>query len=249
MRTKTLLIAAAALAVGVISSEAQVYSQNVVGYVNVPIKLGNNTVANQLDNSINNALTNIIPPGATWDGTAVSVWNGTTYVAYVIDSTVSTGVADAGDNFAVTPPVLGPGLAFFVNNTTVASNTITLTGTVHVGGPGTGTVGLTTNALPISPSIGLISSIIPAGGGVASVLQFTNAANPAAYDGCVISVPTINGLGNITGFNVSVFDSTFTTGFGDAGDNFAVPEPVIPVGTGFFFNNTTVGTVKWIQSF
>ncbi len=32
---KTLLIAAAALVAGVISSEAQVYSANIVGYVNV----------------------------------------------------------------------------------------------------------------------------------------------------------------------------------------------------------------------
>jgi len=40
MKTKTLLIAAAALAVGVISSEAQVYSQNVVGYVNQTIPAG-----------------------------------------------------------------------------------------------------------------------------------------------------------------------------------------------------------------
>src|ERR1035438_3600699 len=37
MRTKTLLIAAAALAVGVASSMAQTYSLNVVGYVNLPI--------------------------------------------------------------------------------------------------------------------------------------------------------------------------------------------------------------------
>ena len=34
MRTKTLLIAAAALAAGILSSSAQTYSQNIVGYVN-----------------------------------------------------------------------------------------------------------------------------------------------------------------------------------------------------------------------
>jgi len=37
---KTLLIAAAALAAGIISTQAQVYSQNVVGYVNQPIPAG-----------------------------------------------------------------------------------------------------------------------------------------------------------------------------------------------------------------
>jgi hypothetical protein len=51
MRTKTLLIAAAALAVGIISSEAQVYSQNVVGYVNMTIPAGGfQIVGNQLLN-------------------------------------------------------------------------------------------------------------------------------------------------------------------------------------------------------
>ena len=37
---KTLLIAAAALVAGVISSEAQVYSANIVGYVNVVMPAG-----------------------------------------------------------------------------------------------------------------------------------------------------------------------------------------------------------------
>src|SRR5258708_2807982 len=52
MKTKTLLIAAAALAVGIISSQAQVYSQNVVGYYNVPVggnKFG--LIVNQMTNS------------------------------------------------------------------------------------------------------------------------------------------------------------------------------------------------------
>jgi hypothetical protein len=50
MRTKTLLIAAAALAVGIIAPKAQtVYSQNVVGYVNVSLTNGLNLIANPLD--------------------------------------------------------------------------------------------------------------------------------------------------------------------------------------------------------
>jgi hypothetical protein len=36
MRTKTLLLAASALAAGLITSQAQVYSANIVGYANVP---------------------------------------------------------------------------------------------------------------------------------------------------------------------------------------------------------------------
>jgi hypothetical protein len=40
MKSKTLLIAAAALVAGVITSEAQVYSANIVGYVNVTLPAG-----------------------------------------------------------------------------------------------------------------------------------------------------------------------------------------------------------------
>jgi hypothetical protein len=59
MRTKTLLIAAAALVVGVISSQAQVYSQNVVGYYNVTIPAGQFYIlANQLVNGTDTAQTN-----------------------------------------------------------------------------------------------------------------------------------------------------------------------------------------------
>src|SRR5476651_554453 len=62
MRTKTLLIAVAALAATVISSEAQtpVYSGNIVGYENVVSPSGFSIIVNQLDTG-NNVLTNLIP--------------------------------------------------------------------------------------------------------------------------------------------------------------------------------------------
>ncbi|MGA3163818.1 MAG: hypothetical protein ABSD77_06460 [Verrucomicrobiota bacterium] len=50
MRTKTLLIAVAALALTIATSQAQaVYSQNVVGYVQLGLTNGYNFIANQLD--------------------------------------------------------------------------------------------------------------------------------------------------------------------------------------------------------
>ena len=58
---KTLLMAAAALAAGIITSQAQpVYSQNIVGYVNQTFVSGYVNVANPLDNGGGNSLTNII---------------------------------------------------------------------------------------------------------------------------------------------------------------------------------------------
>ncbi len=56
MKTKTLLIAAAALAAGVISSQAQVYSANIVGYANVVCPASTLVLlANPLDNGTNTA--------------------------------------------------------------------------------------------------------------------------------------------------------------------------------------------------
>ena len=64
MRTKTLLIAAAALVAGVVSSEAQVYSANIVGYVNVTVPAASYVLmANPLTTG-NDVLTNVIPPGS-----------------------------------------------------------------------------------------------------------------------------------------------------------------------------------------
>ena len=63
MRTKTTLVAAAILAAGIASSMAQanVYSLNVVGYVNVTVQGGGayNLIANPLNNTTGNTLTNI----------------------------------------------------------------------------------------------------------------------------------------------------------------------------------------------
>ena len=71
---KTLLMAAAALAAGVISTQAQVYSQNVVGYYNLNLVAGYNMVANQFTVGNSNGLNEIFP--SIPDSTFVYQWNG-----------------------------------------------------------------------------------------------------------------------------------------------------------------------------
>ena len=71
MRTKTLLLAGAALAFSLATSQAQVYSQNVVGYVNI---------------NLTNGVLNIISPALDADGTGT---NNT--IASVIGTNVPTG--------------------------------------------------------------------------------------------------------------------------------------------------------------
>jgi hypothetical protein len=241
---KTLLIAGAALAASIISSQAQVYSQNIVGYVNLPLKSGYNSIATPLDASGGNSITNLIPAllSGSLDGSYVYVWAGTTYTTYYVDSTLG-GIADAGDNFAVVPPVINPGTSFFFASA-AASNTVTYAGTVHVDGTGTSTnvVGVTTNALA---GLKLLGSKLPIGGGFSSVLNLPTASG--SLDGSYIYVPNISG-GGLHGFTSYYVDSTLGgSGIADAGDNFLIsPEPSLAVGSGFFFQ--AVGSANWTQS-
>jgi hypothetical protein len=78
MKAKTLLIAAATLAVGAISSQAQVYSQNVVGYINVTLTNGFNFVANQLDldgSGTNNTIQSVIGTNLPPTTSKVLAWD------------------------------------------------------------------------------------------------------------------------------------------------------------------------------
>jgi hypothetical protein len=241
---KTLLIAAAALAAGVISSQAQVYSQNIVGYVNTPVPAGFVNIANPLDASGGNAVTNFINVfSGNYDGDLLYVWGGSSYATYTIDSGQSTGIGNAADSAAVAPPILGPGIAFFFDNTSGSSNTLTFVGTVHSEGIGASTnvVGLTTNVLPINFSY--VASKISVGGGISSVLGLPK---DGSLDGCLIYVPNVVG-GQVHGFTTITIDSGQPTGFGNGSDSAPVAEPVIPVGGGFFLNNTA-GAENWVQS-
>jgi len=66
-------------------SAAQVYSQNIVGYINQVLYAGNNLIANQLDNgddTLNTLFTNSTPEGATftkWDAASVQFLPLSTY--------------------------------------------------------------------------------------------------------------------------------------------------------------------------
>jgi hypothetical protein len=240
---KTLLIAAAALACSVISSEAQVYSLNIVGYVNIPAKLGYTSVANPLD--CGNSLTNIITPGATWDYTLVSLWTGTGYNVYTIDSSMSTGVSDINDVNPVTSPTIPPGKAFFFFNNTAGSNTITVAGTVHtdLAASGAQVVGTSTNKLVTSPSLNFYGSVFPVGGTLGSIGFPTN--GPLDYT--LVSFPIINNAGGLTGFKVYTVDSSLG-GWSDINDVNPVADPAITVGQGFFFQNNLGAPFYWTQT-
>ena len=249
---KTLLIAAAALASSIISSQAQVYSQNIVGYVNVPIPALYSFVANPLGNGNDSATNFFDVHSGNQDGTLILTWNVTKYNQVQVDSSSSTGFSDP--NATINPerpaPILHPGTGWLVNNQTPLFLTnITFVGTVVVGGPGASTnvVGLTTNVITSSPTLNLVASILPIGGGVTTTLQLKNPAG--GLDGTYFLLPRmVSGL--IRGYNEVQFDSGSSTGFSDpnATINPERPEPSYPVGASFFINNQSGAPIYWTQS-
>jgi len=131
MRTKTLLLAAALSAAGIAASMAQsnVYSLNVVGYVNINLAAGFNLIANPLDldgngtnNNVNTVFSNSLPVGST-----VYAFSGGAYANPAAGYT-KTGW---GGGVAAANAALQPGGGVFVQVPT--ATTVTVVGNVLQG--------------------------------------------------------------------------------------------------------------------
>lgn len=132
MKAKTLLMAAAALAAGIVTSQAQVYSQNIVGYMNIPLTNGFTLYANQLDvdgSGTNNTVESVF--GSQVSGLTVYAFSGGSYYSAGYSTkggwSGSTNVVDAA---------LSVGSAVFVKvntatNITVVGNVLTGTNVVN----------------------------------------------------------------------------------------------------------------------
>jgi hypothetical protein len=120
MRTKTLLIAAAALAVGVASSMAQTYSQNIVGYVNTPIPPNYSLLVTPVSPNTTNNAEAILPCLASGD--QILVWTGGGYAADYYNGPGDWYNGVTFDPIAV--PTLSVGQGFFYQNTGGARNWI-----------------------------------------------------------------------------------------------------------------------------
>ncbi len=145
MRTKTQLLAAAVLAVGIGASMAQVYSVNSVGYVNKSFPNGGLAlIANPL-NTTNNQISSVMP-GAP-DDTLMFRFNGTSYY----DAEVMAGGVWYDGNLNPSSTVLAPGEGFFLVFPSANPVTLTFVGEVPQGS--------LTNAIPLGYSIR--SSIVP----------------------------------------------------------------------------------------
>ena len=169
MRTKTLLLSAVALAAGIVASQAQtsnVYSANVVGYVNVVLPGGGQyqLCANPFDDGNGNYLTNVMGNSLPKQS-QVLIWNGAGY-----DSVLRGGTPAVWP--VGTTNQVPPGVGFFVKNGGVGAPNLTNT---FVGSVVVQNGSSVTNNL--NPSYTLVGSPIPYAGNLAISGQGSGDAN------------------------------------------------------------------------
>jgi len=242
-------MAAAALAAGVISSQAGVYSQNIVGYANLPATTGGKdylitcpfTVG--VSNGVNEVFGSSLPSGSQ-----ILVWStaSASFSVALYDNTDPNGVGagapvwyQGDDATPLSPlPTLPPGVGFFV----VPSSPITnvFAGAIAV------SVGTSNNlVLPTGGKDYLIASAVPYAGAVTNGNSSTGG-------------PNLNGLPSgsqllfwntaTASYTVCLYDNTDPNGvgagapqyyYGDDATPYVDPStggnvPTITVGQGFF---------------
>jgi hypothetical protein len=250
MRTKTLLMTAAALAAGIISSQAQgtVYSQNVVGYVNVSVPGSTlQMVANQLDTG-SNTLDNVFSgTGLLSTKTTLLQWNGVGYNQYTYlncaDSPSSPGIAGWYNGALTeigTSTYLQPAQGVFMHNLSASTITVPTVGQVVQG----------TNIYSVPVGLNVYSVPQPLAG---TPLDAANVNFP------VVSTKVTYLSWNGVGFNQYTYlncaDSPTTPGqAGFWNGALTVDEDTNPAawpaaGGSFFVHNLTSGTLTWTNVF
>jgi hypothetical protein len=224
MRTKTLLIAAAAaLAAGVVSSQAQVYSQNIVGYVNTVFPPGAYIAINApLAATPTNAPEDAISTLTTGD--SILFWNGSGFATY--EYLAPQQWIDGQGNIGPAPN-LGVGPGFFYANGSTAPETNTFVGTV-----------ILTNTVSLAPgAYSFVGSTPP----IADVLDGTNLNLPLQTGDSVLlwSVPNQS-------YNTYEFLAPGQWIYPDGSINTA---PSTTVGLSFFYANGGTSAEIWTNDF
>jgi hypothetical protein len=224
MRTKTLLLTAAVVAAGALSSMAQsVFSVNVVGYINLTILPGYNLVANQLDNTANggNGINLVLTNGTIPDSTFMQTFN-TGIADFDQAQTFFNGLGWVDGSFNPSTNTVGPGQGFFINNPG-STFTLTLVGTVLQG----------TNTVTVHPGYNFISDPAP----VLSDLQ-TNGF-PALADSSTFQIFTNGDYSQAL---------SYFNGLGWVDGSFNSVDPLANVGQGFVIFNSGSLT-PWARAF
>jgi len=261
MKTKTILLTAALVAAGVASSMAQsnVYSLNIVGYVNIPVLKGKAYMLNNpFDTGTGNNITNVLVQpfqggvGDVPDPTIDAGWDGSQFYTFkqgvgYINDTYSSGFGwsnggnDPGTADGGATTSINPGLGFWLIPTT--NSTVTFTGSVVLS---------SSSSIPHGPS--QVGSAY-AGALTLSALGLNGNDGDTIYRWYTFPLPAGN-TGSLFHYGNGI---VFSAGYGWY-DNDADPNsnagggggdtngPVLNVGEGLFYINSAAA-VPWNQSF
>lgn len=232
MKTKALALVAAVFAAGTITSMAQVYSANAVGYVNLTLPAGFSMISNPLDNG-DNDLNTILPnlgPEAT--GTLVYRFDAATQ-NYADSIAFIFGAGWLGADM-----VIAPGEGFFIQNNSGADLSITFVGDVPQGNldnpiAGQNRFSIKSSQVPQEARLGHAADLT----GPKSGLEFPGATGDTVYQWDA----------GIQNYKDSV---QYIEGAGWLGGDGDPDGPVIGVGEGFFVQKVNpVDSVPWTRQF
>jgi hypothetical protein len=232
MRTKTLIIVAAALSIGVCSSMAQTYSQNIVGYVTQVLPLGYSMIVCPL-NTTNTG--NTIPASQALtclqSGDAVLLYSAGSYSAY---SFVNYGLNYTWQypdgTYGDTPPNITLGQAFFyLNGQFSGSETNTFTGTVVL-----------SNSVALPVGYSMVGSTAPVAGATTNTATF----NFPIQDGDAL---ILYNAGSYSAYTFVDYGLNYTWQYSDG--TYGDTPPNLIVGQGFFYHNGQFsGSETWQQN-
>ena len=241
--------AAALLAAGVVSSNAQVYSQNVVGYASVPTPASgvNYLISIPFTIGVSNGANEIWPlvsgQPSIPDSSQILIWDPAKvkFTTYLSDSASPTLWDDNGGNPLPFSPKLPVGQGFFLNpGSAKLTNTFAGTVAVNVG---------TSNVmnLPNSGVNYLVGCVVPYAGFVTNGNKSTGGPNLSFAGGLPDSSQLLIWNSATVKFTTYLSDSASPSGWDDNGGNPIAAPPSIVVGQGFFLSpgspnfNWTVG--------
>jgi hypothetical protein len=266
MRTKTLLIAAAALAAGVMTSQAQVYSQNVVGYVNQIVTGGGalTLCQNPLVGTTNGAEETL---NGLSNGDTLYLWSGAGFYVYQYQQGAVTGagaptdwtdgggvpipggVYNASFGYTFVPdPQLATGSGYIIQNSQATFETNTYVGSVILNSTnvlsGGGALSLVGSKLPIAGDLetnGIVN--LPLYGGETLYVWGTGGYYIYQYQAGAVSqdgAPTDWTDGGGVPIPGGVYNNTFGYTF--------VANPQITVGQSFLYQSATTTNINWVQN-
>jgi len=244
MRTKSLLLGAAALAASVATSmAANVYSVNVVGYVNLTVYPGFNMLANQLDVDGVDTVGTVLnggTPTSGFDGLELLKFSNNNYSFDVwADNVNDVGFIGWYDNISDNPSTntIPPGTGFFLFNPYTSNCTVTIAGSVLQG----------TNTTTMRPGFTLAGVQVPQ----AITLDRTATNNFPAIEGMEYLVFTNTGHGGGYAVGDTYADNVNDVGFIGWYDNITNNQvfPTPAVGQGFFMFNPTLTPTNWTRFF